>query len=282
MLMGEHSAAVGTFRWEIAPLPLTLGMVALVLFSQGFVRLRRRGRTDHASWSRAVLFALGLSLSLLPLVSPIDPIGDRYLLSVHMLEHVLLGDLGPALMVLSVRGPLAVFLLPPFLLRPVARSSRLRQVTNVILQPRVTLVIWVAVVWTWHIPPVYDFTLVHPNVHGLEHATFALVGVLVWVQLIDPLGHRRMTIPQRLWFALGIVVAGQILCDTLIFSWHSLYPSYADQPVRVLGIGPLLDQRLAGLVMMIEQTLTMGICALVLVRHHMRTAATRPTVGAVV
>ena len=55
-------------------------------------------------------------MSVIPLVSPIDSLSDDYLLSVHMLEHVLLGDAGPALIVCALRGPLLVFMLPPFLL----------------------------------------------------------------------------------------------------------------------------------------------------------------------
>ena len=40
----------------------------------------------------------------------------------HMLQHVLIGDLGIALMVVAVRGPLLVFLLPPRVLAPIARD----------------------------------------------------------------------------------------------------------------------------------------------------------------
>ncbi len=36
--------------WEPAPAILAASGLALVLFAQAFVRLRRRGRTDHAPW----------------------------------------------------------------------------------------------------------------------------------------------------------------------------------------------------------------------------------------
>ena len=70
--------------------------------------------------------AAGLAVGVLPLVSPLDAAGDQYLLSAHMLQHVLIGDLAPLLLVLAVRGPLVFFLVPPSLLRPLARSRRLR------------------------------------------------------------------------------------------------------------------------------------------------------------
>src|SRR5262249_61503211 len=98
--------------WPAAPAVLVAAAVAAALFAQAFIRLRRRGRSDHAPWTRALLFAAGLALAILPLVSPLDAAGDQYLLSAHMLQHVLIGDAAPLLLVLAVRGPLVFFLLP--------------------------------------------------------------------------------------------------------------------------------------------------------------------------
>ena len=58
--------------WEAAPAVLAGAALASALFVQGFIRLRRRGRTDHVGWSRAVLFFLGLAVLVLALVSPLD------------------------------------------------------------------------------------------------------------------------------------------------------------------------------------------------------------------
>src|SRR5215212_8372307 len=123
------------------PAVLIGAVVAAVLFAQAFVRLRRR-RPYHASWSRVALFAAGLALLVLPLVSPLDHVGDEELLSAHMLQHVLIGDAAPALLVTAVRGPLLFFLLPPFLLRPLASFGPLRAVLSVLLRPLVSLGLW--------------------------------------------------------------------------------------------------------------------------------------------
>src|SRR5205085_291660 len=92
-----------------------------VLFAQGWLRLRRRGRTDLADWRRAALFATGLVVVLAGLVSPIHTIGENHLLWVHMLQHVLIGDLGIALAIVALRGPLLVFWFPP--LYPLYRGA---------------------------------------------------------------------------------------------------------------------------------------------------------------
>ncbi len=267
MPSADYTVSVSQFlgNWTADPGPLTAGAVGLVLFAQAFLRLRRRGRADLAPWSRAAMFGLGVFLSVFPLVSPLDVIADRYLLSAHMIEHVLLGDAGPALIVCAVRGPLGVFMLPGYLIRPVGHSRAVRRTVDVLLQPGVTLGLWVVTYGCWHIPAAYDYTLTHQTVHDLEHLTFAIAGTLVWIQLIDPTGRNRLSFQQRIAYAVTIFAFGQVLSDTLILWFHPLYATYADQPARVLGIGPQLDQRLAGVVMMVEQAITLGTCVTFLV-----------------
>jgi putative membrane protein len=268
--MREHTLALSGFarQWSPEVWPLVVAGIALALFLQGFIRLRRRGRPDCASWGRLGMFVAGVAVSVLPLVSPMDPLSDDYLLSVHMLEHVLLGDAGPALMVCAVRGPLVMFLLPPWLLRPLARSGAIRRLLGLVTRPAASLSMWAIVMGFWHVPAAYDYTLDHKTVHDIEHATFALVGLLVWVGLIDPARHGRLGVPHRLVYALVLFAFGQVLADVLLLSFHPLYGSYANQPARVAGISPLLDQRLAGAVMMVEQAVTLGTFSVLTYRRR--------------
>jgi alkylation response protein AidB-like acyl-CoA dehydrogenase len=81
--------------------PIAAAALAAGLFLQAVVRLRRRGRADLASWDRVALFAPGLAVSVFALVGPLDRIADEKLLAAHMGQHVLIGDLGPALIALA-------------------------------------------------------------------------------------------------------------------------------------------------------------------------------------
>src|SRR3954468_1167131 len=143
--MRVHSASVGTLlpvlahalAWQFQPGPAVAGLLALVLFGQGFVRLRRRA-PEHAGWSRPVLYLLAVACGTLPLLSPLDGYADDYLLSAHMLEHVLIGDVAPALALVAVRGPLVFFLLPQPLLRTFARIGPLRRFLGFLLRPVVS------------------------------------------------------------------------------------------------------------------------------------------------
>jgi putative membrane protein len=251
-------ASAITGAWHLHALPVVFVIAALAAFVPAFTRTRRL-RPEAAPWTRAALFATGLAVMALPLMSPLNVAGERYLISAHMLEHVLLADAGPALLVLAVRGPLARAL-PP------------RLVPDLLLRPPVTLAVWVAVIAVWHVPALYDRALTHPWLHDLEHASFVFVGLLVWTQMIDPAGSGRLRLPGRLAFTVAVFFAGQVLSDALVFSFHTYYPAYADQAGRLFGISPLADQRAAGLVMAVEQLLTLGTCFVLLLRRLQRPA----------
>jgi cytochrome c oxidase assembly factor CtaG len=256
--------------WAAEPLITALAAVAAMCFVQGFLRLRRRGRSDHAPWSRAVLFGAGLALVVLPLVSPLDELADRYLLSAHMLEHVLIADAGIALMIVALRGPLLYFAVPEPLLRRFGRTAWVHRAAGWLFRPKVALAAWALAFGVWHIPAAYDYAAGHPAVHDLEHASFMAAGILVWALLVDPAGHGRVSRGRRLAMIVALFAMGTVIADVLIFSRTALYPFYASQPHRVFGLSPLRDQQVAGLVMLVEQILTLGTCAALLLWPALR------------
>jgi cytochrome c oxidase assembly factor CtaG len=208
------------------------------------------------------LFAAGLALTLFALVGPLDRLADDKLLAAHMGQHVLIGDLGPALMVTALRGPLLVFFLPAAVLAPLARSARVRAVLGGLLRPRIALGLWATNLAIWHIPYVYDLALEHETLHDFEHVCWVICGTLVWTLLVDPGAHRRLSVGGRVALAAAMFAAGQILTDVLVFSFTPLYPFYHG----AYGISALTDQQLAGIVMMVEQLVTLGTCVALLLR----------------
>ena len=242
--------------------PVIAAAVAALLFLQAVARLRRRGRADLAGRDRIALFAVGLGLSVFALVGPLDRIADDKLLSAHMGQHVLVGDLGPALMVVALRGPLLVFLLPAPVLAPLARSAGVRGALGTLLRPRVAFSLWATNLAVWHIPRLYDAALAHPGLHDFEHVCWAICGILVWTILVDPGSHRRLSVGGRVALAAAMFAAGQVLTDVLVFSFTRLYPAYHG----AYGVSAVTDQQLSGIVMMVEQLVTLGTCVALLLR----------------
>jgi putative membrane protein len=252
--------------WTAPPIVFVATGLTIALFAHGWLRLRRRGRPDLAPWSRVALFAAGILVVLAGLVSPIDTIGENHLLWVHMLQHVLIADVGIALIVLSVRGPLLVFMLPARVLGPIARDRDVRAVLSFLLRPRVAFGLWALNLAIWHIPRLYIDALLHPYLHDLEHACWMLAGLLVWTLLIDPGNHKRLTPGGRIAMAAAMFAVGQALTDVLVFSFHPLYPIYRG----AYGFSAHTDQQLAGLVMMVEQLVVLGTFAFLVLRPRIR------------
>ena len=253
-------------------IPVIAAAVAALLFLQAVVRLRRRGRPDLAGWDRIVLFGAGLGITLFALIGPLDNLADEKLLSAHMTQHVLIGDLGPALMVTALRGPLLVFFLPAAILAPLARNKGVRTVLGTLLKPRVAFSLWAANLAIWHVPYLYDLALEHQKLHNFEHVCWVFCGLLVWTLLVDPGSHKRLTVGGRVALAASMFAAGMILSDVLIFTFTPLYPFYHG----AYGISAVTDQQLAGIVMTVEQLVTLGICvALILRPRWSRTQAAR-------
>ena len=250
--------------WSFDPLVLLGAVVAVGFFAQGWRRLHAR-RPELAPWSRWPLFLGGVAVVVLGIVSPLDAIAEEYLQSAHMLQHVLIADLGVALALVAVRGPLSMFFLPQDLLAPLARQRSLRRTLSFLLRPRVAVPLWLGVLVAWHLPVLYDAALRHPLAHRVEHLSFVAVGALVWTLVIDPAGHRRLTLNGRIGLAVVMLWMGQLLAYVFVFSFHPYYDVYAEQPERLLGLSPLADQKLAGVVMMVEQLLTLGVALVLLV-----------------
>ncbi len=202
-------------------------------------------------WWRQVSFASAMLLILVALVSPLGAL-DHELVWVHMSQHLLLADLGALLIVLGLTGPL---------LQPLLATRGLGWL-RVLSQPAVALPLWLANLYLWHVPGLYQAATSSQAVHALEHACFVGFGIAMWMALLGPL-------PKPDWFGNGarlvyvIVVrfGGAVLANVLLWAGSPLYPDYAPGEATH-GISPLADQGAAGVVMMVEQSLvTMGLFA---------------------
>jgi cytochrome c oxidase assembly factor CtaG len=210
-------------------------VAAALLLALAVVNLVRRARASR--W-RAVAGIAGAAIGAGSLVLLDEAADER--LSAHMLQHVLVGDLAPLLLVLALGGGVLTAL-------PLA--SRLAAAAGD--RPLASFAVWVVPIAVWHVPALYDAALAHERLHMFEHVTFAVGGVLVWNVLLDPARSRGAAGWPRFAYAVALLVPSQLLANLLIVSYRPLYPAY----------GSLADQDRAGLVMMAEQLATVGAFA---------------------
>jgi cytochrome c oxidase assembly factor CtaG len=207
---------------------------------------------------RVLLALAAVLVGVVSLLGPLDLLAERGL-SAHMLQHVLIGDLAPLLLVLSLRGADLGLLLPSRLSFVAPRADRL-------FRPLPAFVFWAAAMGAWHVPAMYDLALENDRVHALEHACFMVGGLLVWTQLLDPARRGRLLGWRRFGYAMALLMAAQALANALVLSYRPLYGAYAATQ-RPLGLSAVGDQDAAAIVMMVEQVLTVGTFAFLTARR---------------
>jgi len=241
--------------WSVEPLQLGLVVAAGVAYAARAATLRARGRPLPRR--RRVCFGAGIALVVLAFASPLDAVGEERLFSMHMLQHLLLGDLAPLLVVLGLDGPV---LRPLLAVRPI-RSLRL------VAHPLAALPLWAANLALWHLPALYDAALAHAPLHALQHALFFGCGVLVWAALLEPLpGPRWFGAGAKVGFLAVMWFVSLGLSQVLLWSHGAFYRPYVEAP-RTWGVSPLADQRLGGGLMLLEGSLIMlGVLVWLLLR----------------
>ena len=264
--------------WELQPLPLACAALAMLFYLRGACVLRSRGGPALAPAWRVASFAGGLALGVLAVSSPLDAAGEQYLLSAHMAQHLILGDLVPLLLVVGLAGPVSRFAMPRPILRAGARSPAARRALGAVASPLGAALLWCGVMALWHVPAAWEAALRHPAVHDLEHLSFLVAGLAAWWVILDPARLRRHGPGRRAALAALLLGAGMALGEALVLA-PPLYPSYIAQPVRLLGLTPSEDQRRAGLLMMAEGFVTFGIAAALLLAAHVERVGRR-AVGA--
>jgi cytochrome c oxidase assembly factor CtaG len=178
------------------------------------------------------------------IAEPLSPLGvwDELSFTIHMVEHLLIGDLAALLMVLGLTGPL----IAPVMRNPVVEF--IRPLAN----PIPALLLWIGNLYFWHLPFAFEAALNTEAVHVIQHICFFSAGFGVWMAVFGPL-------PKPEWFGniaklIYIVVQrmmGVLLGNFFIFGGSVFYANYAvsDNP---LGMRPVADQSVAGAVMMAE------------------------------
>jgi putative membrane protein len=243
-------------HWNLAPtIVIALGLYAAIYLWRWRAARREEGGRG-AGASQLACFALALAALTAAVVSPIDGLGEDYLFSMHMLQHILLGDIAPVFLLLA----LSRVIMRPATRRLVAVERALGRLAH----PLTGLFLWFALIYLWHIPALYDAAIESEAVHALEHASFFTAGVALWWPLVQPVPmRRRMT---GLWpFAyIGAAKAG-LAGLGLYLTWSKgvAYEHYESVP-RIWGLTATEDQNVGGAMMMLEQSIVLLIAFVVL------------------
>jgi putative membrane protein len=245
------SLAAVDYRWSLQPQVIAaLGLAAGVYWWR--MRDLHRDRPFGArDWARVASFAAGIAVLFAALCSPIDTLGEERLFTLHMLQHLLLADIAPILLLLGLTRAF---------MRPAVRRLRpVEEALGPVAHPFVALVVLVATMWTWHLPALYELALNHAWAHALEHAMFFTTGIAFWWFVLEPVPPRhRLTGPASVAYISAAKVLMGGLGLVLAFSPNAIYDTYKDAP-RTWGMSALTDLNVGGLEMMFEQSIVLVI-----------------------
>jgi len=203
-----------------------------------------RGRGLEVTRFQQWAFAGGVGLWAVAFFSPVDNLAED-LLSAHMAQHLLLAELGGPLILVGLRAPVIFFFLPRPAMVALARRRTLRRVMRKLTTPLGAIATYAIVLYGWHFAPAFEAALHHPLVHALQHQSFFVISILVWLPAIEP---TRRRLRGELWKAghiVGARMVGMFLGMAFIAMRSPAYDWYVGRTSEH-GLKPLADQQIAG------------------------------------
>ncbi|HEY5079799.1 MAG TPA: cytochrome c oxidase assembly protein [Opitutaceae bacterium] len=191
--------------------------------------------------SKAAMFYSALVLFYLAVGSPLDQVAERFLLTAHMAQHLLIMYPVPLLLLLGT---------PAWMVDPVLSVPALRAPLRLLLSPLACGLLSTGVISVWHAPFLYEWTLQDKLLHVGEHLMFLAVSLLYWWPLASP--SRAFPSPGygvRILYLFGTEVAMIPVSAYVVFSGDILYPTYEYAPRLFAGFSPADDQLAAGILM---------------------------------
>jgi cytochrome c oxidase assembly factor CtaG len=233
--MSTSQFLISGWSWNVTS--MVFGVLLVLCYLILFGDRRRIG------WLAAALGVLFLTL-----MSPINTLADGYLFSAHMLQHILLLLVVPALLLISLPRSLSLAVRPRFLAYPLTG--------------------WVAGVgamWFWHAPAMCNAAVSSAPIHALQTASLIVLGCLFWRQILAPRDEERLAPPAAVIYLFSACVTCSVLGIIITFSPVAVCSIYTMPPADHLpllqtirsdwGLTPERDQQIGGLLMWVPMCL---------------------------
>ncbi len=170
---------------------------------------------------------------------PIHDIGEEYLYSAHMLQHMMLSYFLP---------PLVLMATPEWLLRVLVGDGKLYRGVAFMCRPVIAAVVFNVVVIVTHIPGMVTASVDNGPLHYSLHFAVVLASLLMWMPVVGPFPELQIGPLAKCIYLFVQSLVPTIPAAWLTFAEGAVYETY-DQPVRVWGLSVQHDQQLAGAIM---------------------------------
>ena len=252
---GDHYSSAPGWTLELwVTVPLA---AVLLLFLIGRWRLAKRSKLPRpGTW----LFVAGWLALAGALVSPLHEGGERSF-TLHMIEHELIMLLATFLLAAGSAAGVLAWGLPATIRNSLGGRWRqpLAVVWRRLTEPVTATILQALVMWAWHAPALFNQALLSHGWHITQHVSFVLASLIFWHAMLDV--RRSGYLVSALCLFLTSLVEGE-LGALMSLSESPWYPAYAAMGMSGIGLDPVSDQQLAGLIMWIPGGIVHGAVAL--------------------
>jgi putative membrane protein len=195
-----------------------------------------------ATRGQKAAFYLGVLTIWLAADWPVHELAEERLMSVHMVQHLLLSLVAPPLLLLGTPG---------WLLRALLRPRWLAALVRGLARPLPALLLFNAFIAFSHWPLIVEAALRSELIHFGLHAALVSTALLMWMPVLSPMFEiPRLRYPSQMLYLFAQSIVPTVPASFLTFADGPIYPFYGIA-APLIGVDPVVDQRIAGLIMKI-------------------------------
>ncbi|MDQ1395145.1 MAG: putative rane protein [Acidimicrobiaceae bacterium] len=248
MILARVGSFVSPWAWHAHPEVWLIMGGSVVLF---FLAVRHVG-PNHVPEGELVItrrqlasFVSGVAFLWLFADWPVHDLSERYLYSVHMVQHMVFILVAPPLLILGT---------PQWLQRWILQPKPFDFVARKLCRPVVAAVIFNVAVAVSHAPGWVNFTLEHDSVHFFAHLFIFATAMIMWFPVVNTMpDYPTMGPAVKLVYLFIQSILPNVPVAFLAFSNGVIYTFYARVP-RPFPISAVEDQQLAAAIMKVGGT----------------------------
>ena len=236
-------AEISTIPWQAHPEVwfLVIGSLSIAWYAKHVIEPKAVAAgyepitPAQKRWYFAALISMWLASDW-----PVHDIAEIYLYSVHMLQHMLISMIVPAMFLLSVPRWMFELVVPP--------GSRLWRAIGWIVGPVRLFIIFNGLTSILHWSATVQLSYDSGAAHLMFHTMIFISGVLMWMPVCGPIEEWKLQPFAQCIYLFSMSVVPTVPGGWLVFADGVVYRHY-DIIDRLFGIGVLSDQQAAGAVM---------------------------------
>ncbi len=236
--------------WQLDPFLIGTLLTSALCYFLAVGPLRKKFADNFAFPTRkAITFLCALIVLYLAEGSLLHDLSN-YLLSAHMLQHLLIS---------YVAAPLVITGMPKWLLKPLLINKYIKPTVSFLVRPLVAGFVFSFFFSIWHLPFFYEGALDNAALHHIEHIVFLSVSLIVWWPIMSPLKELpALHYGGQILYLFVLPIVQTIVFAFITFAPEPLYAPYMNAPIRVWNISVLADQAWAGVIMKVGSMVAFG------------------------